>query len=105
MHNGSCTDALRSTLSTAVSTMGTKGPVAGMSSVPADSGRAAVPPTARAAAARTAHRAAQTAARTAAQARELEFLMRAVSSVTWLKIARRSFMSSLIFLFACMTVV
>jgi hypothetical protein len=36
---------------------------------------------------------------------ELEFLIRAVSSVTWLKIARRSFMSSEIFLLACMTVV
>lgn len=36
---------------------------------------------------------------------ELLLLIRAVSSVTWLKIARRSFMSSLIFLFACITVV
>src|SRR5699024_5800632 len=39
------------------------------------------------------------------RAPELELLICAVSSVTWLKIARRSFMSSLIFLFACITVV
>src|SRR5699024_10817458 len=39
------------------------------------------------------------------RAEELELLILAVSSVTWLKIARRSFISSLIFLFACMTVV
>ena len=57
--------------------------------------------------ARAGHRADPPRDEGSAQEREAEFelLIFAVSSVTWLKIARRSFMSSEIFLLACITVV
>src|SRR5690625_6700901 len=81
VHNVSCTDADHSTLSTDLSTLGRN-------------------PVCRAVLFRVVQRRSDQL-----RAPELELLICAVSSVTWLKIARRSFMTSLIFLFACITVV
>ena len=90
MHIGSCADARRSTLSTELSTIGEN-----VGLTWDDILRHAHAVGCVTAASFPRH----------CRAEELELLILAVSSVTWLKIARRSFISSLIFLLACITVV